>query len=408
MKKHISLIITILMLSLIIAGCTNHQSTMKNEEIKTVKIITAKKTSLQLTTEYPGILTPYKQVMVAAKMPGKVSKVNVNVGDKVNAGDILFTLDTKDIDAQLSQAQAAVDVSKANLYRTKNSLFAQQISQAEYAQKEAQLQYDEAKNAYDNLITLYKKGLASEKDVNEAKAKVDNAKLQLDSATDNLNILNKKVIPDAVDAANAQVEQAQAAENAILVQKEGTVITSPLSGIVEAKNVEVGQMISNSTPAYIIDDLTKLYAVTNVPDTIAASLKKGQKISVRLDSNHGEIAGWIDNISPNADLRSHLFTIKIAIDNKNNAYKPGLFVKIPFISEKAIDCVVVPNSAIIVENGVQFAYIVKDNKVKKVIVNTGISDGKNTQIISGVKEGDMVVCESQSFLTDGERVSIKR
>ncbi|WP_026485759.1 efflux RND transporter periplasmic adaptor subunit [Caldanaerobius polysaccharolyticus] len=400
-------ITSLTVLTLIVSGCSAKKATVKNE-IKTVKTAVAKKGSLELTADYPAVLTPYRQVMVFAKTPGKVARVNADVGDKVNAGDVLFALDTKDIDAQLNQAKVNVDLSESNLKRTKNSLFAQQLSQAQYGKKAAQLQYDEAKKAYDNVYALYKKGLASEKDVNEAKAKLDSAKIQLDSATDNLNALNSKVIPDAVDTAALQVKQAQAAENVLLLQKEGATVTAPISGVVESKSVEVGQMVSNSSPAYVIDDLTKLYAVASVPGTVAVKLREGQNVGVKLDLGDSEVQGIVHSVSPSADARSHLFTVKVLINNSDGKYKPGSFAKIPLPSEKADNCVLIPSDAIMVENGIQFVYTVENKKIKKVIVSTGISDGKNTQITSGLREGAVVVIEGQSFVAEGETVNTVR
>jgi HlyD family secretion protein len=138
-------------------------------------------------------------------------------------------------------------------------------------------------------------------------------------------------------------------------------------------------------------------------------MRRGQAVEVSVEATGAVLLkGVVDSISPAADPRTQGYTVKIRIDNPGSAVRPGMFARVRFPVEKRDHVLVVPNSAVITEAGVDSVLEVADGVVKKTSVQVGISDDSVTEILSGLDEGALVVTEGQSFLNEGEKVAITR
>ena len=214
------------------------------KNVKTQKVITG---TISTNIEYASNLKPEKEVIVLPKAGGKVATVNVNVGDKISVGQILFTLEITDYAAQLEQAQAGVSAASANLERTSDSGLTQQLLQAEQLIGKLQIQYNTIKDSYVRTQTLYSAEAVSKKELDDAASQYDGITIDLKNAEDNLNLLKSKSGPQATRAAAAAVEQAQAGVSAVQSQINNATITAPIAGVVSEKAVEVGQLASGQS-----------------------------------------------------------------------------------------------------------------------------------------------------------------
>jgi HlyD family secretion protein len=376
--------------------------------VKNVSVVKASLASISTTVNYSGQLTSDKEISVSPKVPGKVSSLNVKVGSKVNAGDVLFTLDSSSLNAQLKQQQANVDSANATLDKTKSSGLEQQLIQAEQSVKSSSINYNDAKTNYDRIQKLYSAGAATKQELDSAKTKLDSASSSLSSAQQNLNLIKEKIGPESIEVAEAQLKQAQAALESIKVQIEDNIVKSPVSGTVSAVNIDVGEMSSSTQPCITIVKSDSIIAKISVPDTMLSKIKVGQSLKVVVPSlSDKNFTGTISVISPDVDSTTQQYTVKIKLDNSNGDLKPGMFAKISLPDESKKDVIAVPNQAIRIENGVSYLYIVKNNKVQKISVDTGISNGTLTEVISSkIKVGDNIIDQGQTFLNNGDAVKI--
>ena len=374
------------------------------KNVKTQKVTTG---TISTNIEYASNLKPEKEVIVLPKAGGKVATVDVNVGDKVSAGQTLFTLETTDYAAQLEQSQAGLSAASANLERTSDSGFTQQLLQAEQMLGKLQIQYNTVKESYDRTQTLYSAEAVSKKELDDVKSQYDAITIDLKNAEDNLNLLKSKSGPQATKAAEAAVEQAQAAVSAVQNQIDNATITAPIAGVVSEKAVEVGQFASGQSGSVTVIDYSNLIAEINVPDKMLAQIKVGQSVQVDINAlPDKKIVGVIDNISPNTSSKNNFYVVKVKIDNSNDDIKSGMFAKISLSAENKSNILMVPNETIKMENGVNYLYTVVNGEVKKISVETGISNEKFTEITSSIEEGLDVITEGQNLLSDGEKVNL--
>lgn len=406
--KIILILFVLLIIFSIVHNIVKNKHTTTTNSTKNVKVVKVELSSISTNIDYSAKLSAKEEVSLSPKSPGKVKTLNAKVGDTVKSGQVLFTLDSDSLQAQLKQQQASIASAQANLNKTESSGVEQQVVQAQQAVDSAQITYNDAKTNYDRTESLYSSGAAPKQDLDTAKTKLDNASVSLSSAQQNLSLIQQKIGPESVNVAQAQVNEAQAAMSSIQSQINDTTIKAPISGIISAVNIHIGEISPTATASITLLDLSSLMAETDIPDNMISKIQINQSVPVVIPSlSNKETTGSIETITPDADSKTQEYLIKIMINNSNGDLKPGMFAKLALPDEKADNVLTVPNQAIKLENGVSYLYKVEKNKIKKISVTTGLSNEKITQITSSdIHVGDNIVPEGQTFLNDGDKVKI--
>ncbi len=405
LRKYTILASIILASSMLLAGCG--KSASNTNDAKNVKTVAVSTASIENYTEYGSTLKANSEVTVAPKIFGKIATMNVEVGQQVKKGDVLFTLDSSELQAQYKQAQGALSSAQANLTLISDSEFKQQLIQAKSNQSLAQNTYNDAKSAFDKVKILYEAEASTKQDLDDAQSKLNSAETQLNSANENLNLLNNKIGSQTAAVAESQVEQAQGAVDLAQAQLDNAVVKSPIDGVVSERDADAGEIVSSSKSVITIADNSSFIGEINISDKDLSGIAVGEKVEVKVNSLEDKnFEGVIDNISPTADSKTQLYNVKVKLANDDSSLKSGIVVKILLTNDKKDNIPALPSNAIVVNNGVQYVYEVVEDKVKKISVSVGISDGKYTEITSGVELGDNVIIEGQSFLNDGDQVNI--
>lgn len=399
--------VLVVIVAIILSNFAKQKPVEVVQEIKNVKTEKITTGSISTSVEYASNLKPAKEVMVLPKTGGKVATVDVKVGDKVSVGQTLFTLDTKDYAPQLEQAEAGVKAASANLERTSDSGFTQQLLQAEQLVGKLQIQNNTVKDSYDRTQTLYSADAVSKKEFDDVKAQYDAITIDLKNAQDGLELLKSKAGPQATMAAAAALDQAQAGVSAVQVQINNANITAPIAGVVSEKAVEVGQLAGGQSGSVTVIDYSSLDAEINIPDKMLSKIQVGLSVPITINSSPDDkIVGVIESISPNTSSKNNFYVVKVKIDNSKDDIKAGMFAKISLPAEKKDNILMVPNETIKMENGVNYLYTVDNGEVKKISVETGISNEKFTEVTGKVEEGMDIITEGQNLLSDGEKVNL--
>lgn len=391
-------------MSLILTACG---TTPVKQNLVNVHVIKAVTDSITTNVEYASKLKPIQEITISPKIAGKVATIQADVGNEVQKGQVLFTLDSSDAQAQLQQQQANLEGNQVNYAKAKGSAFEQQLLQAEQTQQNSQLTYNSASDTYDKDQTLYTAGAISKQNLDDDKQKLDAATIALNSANTSLNLLKEQSGPQSIQSAAAQVAQAESSVNYAALQVQNTTITSPISGTVSTRTVDVGEIASNANPAFTVIDTKTVVVEVNVPDKMIVQLKKGQTVSVKISALNDKLfTGTINLISPAADSKTNSYVVDVNLDNPQNELKSGMFARVILPAEQKNNVLTVPNEAITMEDGVAYVYTVNKNTVNKISVQIGISNDKVTEIVSGLKPGDNIITEGQIFLSDGQKVNI--
>lgn len=379
------------------------------QSLVNVQVIPAVSGSITTNVEYSSKLKPIQEITLSPKISGKVATVQADVGTEVQQGQVLLTLDSSDVQAQLQQQEANLAGNRVNYEKAQGSAYEQQLLQTEQTQQNAQITFNNAQDTYNKDQTLYNAGALSQQSLNADKQKLDEATIALNTANAGLTLLKNQLGPQSVQSAQAQLQQAESSVNYATVQVQNTILTSPISGTVSARNADVGEIASSATPAFTVIDTKTVVAEVNVPDTMIVHLKKGQTVSVKVSALNDKVyTGTINLMSPAADSKTNSYVIDVDLDNTNNELKSGMFAKVILPAEQKDNVLTVPNEAITMEDGVAYVDTVDKNTVNKVPVQLGISNETITEIVSGLKAGDNVITEGQIFLSDGQKVNIQK
>lgn len=396
-KKYIRLAVLIMLCFFILlnlSGCGKNTSITTETDLQEVpvEIVNVSRGTIFDTVKTSGRITPHVEINVVPKIGGKVEKVNFEIGDIVNEGDVLLTLESRDIASNVRQAEAAVTMAGANYKSLSEGTLEKQLEQAEAG-------YLNAKENYESMQALYDEGAVSKQQFDAVKLQYTVAKTQYESA--------KIAAPGNLEAAGAQLKQAQAGLDFARSQLENTVIKSPASGMVSMKSISVGEMAAPGYPVFTVVNIDKVYVDLDISEMSIGSLEKGQEVSVIVSAvDNTEFDGIITNVSPSADQRSRTFPVRVEIDNAEHVLKGGMFAQVLIRTDKKEDTVLVPQDSIVDLGTEKVVFVVNDDMAYKKSVVTGINDGVNVEIIKGVKEGEKVVTVGQHLLRDKTKVSV--
>lgn len=186
-------------------------------------------------------------------------------------------------------------------------------------------------------------------------------------------------------------------------------LTAPLSGVVTAINVNVGDLASPGIVLATIAQITRMKAIFNVGESDVPGFFVSQKADIYTEMKPDLIkTGKITQISKSAQVASRTFEMRATFDNtKDNFFKPGMFCKVNVVLKTQKGSVTVPNNALVTTNNSTGIFLVQNGKSIYRDVRTGLNDGKNIEILSGIKEGDIVVTLGQNELKEGTVVKVQ-
>jgi RND family efflux transporter MFP subunit len=308
------------------------------------------------TFTLPGNVTAYTDSPIYARTSGYLTKWYYDIGSHVKKGALLAEIATPELDQQLAQAEADLGTSEAN---------------AKNAKAQAQ--------RYQGLVTT-------------------NAVSQQDTET----------FANQATATASSVKSAQANVDRLKQLQSFEKIYAPFDGVVTGRSIDTGQLIDTGVARELfhMQALNTLRVYTNVPQMYSANLKRGTKMDISFPEHPGEIyQGTLVRTSNAIDPSSRTLLVEIDLDNRKGELLPGALAQVHF-KAPSVQTFVVPVSAIIFRReGTQVGTLGADNTAHVVPVTIGQDDGRTVQIVSGLKEGDLVIQDPPDSLIDGEKVS---
>ncbi len=419
--------------TLFLASCGTKEETVVEESATAVKVTAAAPTTINKVVTYSGKFEPVEQVTVMAKLSGTVQNTYKQVGDTVKAGETLYTIDSSDISLAVNQAQAQADSAALAVNSAQNaknnitgSQFEQQMMSLETSIKNLESQLATAKEGLalqkttlENTKKLYDVGASSKMELDQAelsykntKSSVEALELQLAQAQKSYELTKNKTIAESKKSADIGIAQAQAGANAASLAVESASKnlkevspTAPISGVISLKNVVADQMIGAGSAAYQISNIDEVVATINVTENVINKLAVGQEVDLYIKALDKKVKGKITEVNPVATQTS-TYPVKIKISNADHLIKPGMFCEAEIITETSNQTISLPREAVLRNIEKFYVYVVQDGVAVMKEVQTGIDNGKEIEIISGLNSGDKVITEGQTYVSDQEKVNV--
>lgn len=386
-------LVVLVALTLALSGCGSKEDTAgkKGAEVitKPVAVVTVATGEVTRVNTITGKVAASMEVNVVPKLGGKVAEVQVQVGDRVQAGQVLVRLDTTEIAAQVKQAEAGLETARANLEQTEQVKQAVQVAKA---------QHQAAKDNLERMEYLYGQGAISQAQLDGARTQFQVAEAQLAQAEANLKV---------ADVARAQVLQAEAALELARAQLNNSAITAPIGGVVSTRYIDPGEMAAPTMPVVTIVQVDTVAIEASVTEDYINRLQVGQEVKTTIKVVQEEpFAGKVASVSPAADARTRAYNIKIDLPNPEGALKPGMTAAIPLALESQRDVLVVPVQAVLDRGGKKVVFVVESGVAKQREVTVGLEGEKEVAITAGLSAGEQVVVSGQHLLSDGDRVTL--
>ncbi|WP_434511252.1 efflux RND transporter periplasmic adaptor subunit [Desulfitobacterium sp. AusDCA] len=354
-------------IALLASGCGSQKAATVEEKYIPVEVQPAAVQTLVETTSFSGKVSSDQDLSLTPKTPGKVSSVNVKVGDSVSAGTVLFTLDSSDFQKAVDTASVGVRNAEANYQLTKEKI-------------------DLAKTNLDRQRQLYEAGAISKSQLETFENQASETPLQM---------------------AQIQWDQAKLGLQQAQDSLSNAVVTAPAEGTVAAVDIKVGEMASNAQPAMTLTQLNSLYVALNVPENIVNYIRPEQEAKVTINSASAqEISGKISSLAPSADGKTMLYAVKIAVDNPEGKIKPGMFAKVDMPTQSRSNVLAVKSEAVVTKNEKTMVYVVENGTAAEKEVTTGLDTGALVEITKGLNPGDSVIIKGQTLVDQGSKVKV--
>ena len=416
------IIITIMATLALTIGC---KTKAQEKSVKPVKVKAVETHTGTTSTRYSASIRPSSQVEVAFKVSGYVESIksesdrHIQAGDVVAKGAVLARLRPSDYAAkvnearsQAGEARAAVETNNAQLKEAVSSVETSraQLKDSEAAMERAKLDFDRAQALFASESMTKPEFDAAKERYEVTKAKYDAAKAQVAVAEAKVNTAKFQI-----GAAESRMKTSEAVVYTASIPLGDAQLKSPLSGVVIERKVEVGQLVSTGTPAFVLADLSSVKAAFGVPDLSLSNFKLGDTLTMTTDAIPGtEFTGHISRISPAADQSSRVFDVEVTIPNQQGLLKPGMIASMSVNEMTAsTEVPVVPLTAVTRSKADPNAYavlVVEEEGGKRVArmrtVTLGESHGNSVTVSSGVKAGEIVITTGVTQVVDGEEVRV--
>lgn len=190
---------------------------------------------------------------------------------------------------------------------------------------------------------------------------------------------------------------------------ENSVLTSPISGIVTARNYDAGDMYGMTLPLFTVEQIVPVKLLIGVSETDYSKIRKGAPVSITVDALPGKtFTGKVNRVYPSIDPMTRTVTVETVVNNSDKVLRPGMFARVT-LNFETVESIIIPDTAVIKQtgSGERFVYILNpDNTVTYKKVELGLRLDNEYEVLSGVAEGDKVVTGGQIRLKDGIKVTI--
>jgi membrane fusion protein, multidrug efflux system len=368
-------------LALWLAGCgerpreTNQAGSAPPVSVQTV---TAKQVQWPSIYEATGTVRARTSAVIAAKLMGYVREVKVQTGDRVQAGQLLVTLDARDLDVNSRRTEAALDEVRSS------------VPEADSAVAGAKANLDLAQATFNRMQDLWNKKSISNQEFDEASAKLKAAQAAYEMA---------RARRAQLDAQAARVQQEVRATE---VTRSYAEITAPFAGIVTAKSVDPGTLALPGAPLLTIEREGAYRLEASVEESRLAAIRVGQPVSVTLDGIDRAVDARVSEIVPAVDAASRSYTVKIELPNVP-ALRSGAFGRASFSLGSRLT-LTIPAGAV-TERGQLQSVLVAENGVAHIrLITAGQMKKDQVEVLSGLTAGESVIFPVPRDLLDGARV----
>lgn len=397
----------VLLSAAIMAGCTaapetvaDQKAAAQEQQVKSVKTAKIGKQNIGEPLEQVGDIVSSVQLDVITKAGGEVVEILKKRGDKVAKGDVLFRLDSADVELQQEQTRLSITSAEAQLTKARKDLadgkeeLKNSILKLEQTVKNTEKNYNRMRNEYDL-------GTATKEQLEQAEIQLNNLRLDLDILRKKQSALENT---DSLAALELQLQSARLNSKSSERALSNLEVKAPTDGILTELDIKLGMTLTPGFRAGHIQQV-EVVSIKSELTEAAANLVKGKtELTFYIPGAADKMKGKIVYLSDVANAQTKSYSLELEVSNADRMLKPGSKAQILLTEESEQIVTVVPTLSIVREGGDNYVYILKGDTVEKRKVELGRLSETNQEIISGVQPGELLVVSGQHQLKDKEKV----
>jgi multidrug efflux pump subunit AcrA (membrane-fusion protein) len=338
------------------------------------KVLTVAHKEIRRDVLSVGSLFPYDEVAVSSEVEGKVERVLVDVGDKVDKGQGLVKVLPVELELGADQQRAAYEQTRARLGVPEGGDDLRDPADAAEV-KRAQAALEDAQQKYERSRSLFDEGLISKWTYDEAEANYKSAKAAYDLAR------------QSVENLRAELQAKRAGLRLAEKKLSDAVIRAPFAGHVKARMVTQGQYLRVQTPVMVIVNTDPLRVRLKVPEKVAGWISVEQPVSVTVEAYPGRtFTGTVSRMSPSVDTETRTLELEALLRNGEGLLKPGFFARATIASGQMESVLTVPHDAVRYVFGVYKVYTVDGKTLKEQEIKLGERNGDEVEVVEGLKD----------------------
>lgn len=391
-----------------------------NEE-PLVSTITLERGLIEKSLSVTGKIQGTDSAEISSALPYEIISINVKEGDYVRRGDILASLDDKDLKREIEMAKRDYELSVLQSRESLQSDVDTSVKAQEIQLEQSILDREEALRQLDIKRKLYESGGIPLEDLRQSEMAFERANIAVELSQETLR-KTKFEIQRAIDQSRprASIEKSLEIKREILRQKEEDLerlkIKSPIDGTVTRVNARIGRTAQNTDgnrPMFVIENLSDLRLMVNISEFDIASIAYGQEVNISSDILSGEfIKGYVSRVSPTGEPRDQssremVIPVEIKINEADPRLIAGVSAQGKILIDKKESVFKIPFEALLEEFEETYVLVVREGIVQKVKVDIGIEGDMNVEIISSeLNVGDEIILNPSSELEEGMKVRL--
>ena len=343
----------------------------QRERTVAVQVAKVKIGEVEERLRYVGSLVANVSVTVAPKIVGRIERVFVDVGDRVERGQHLARLEMEELEEEVKEAEASFKVVEATLKG-----------------KEAELW--DLKRKLERYRILFEKNFIAREEVDTIETRGLSAKAQ-------------------VELTKAQMAQMKARLDNSRIRLKYAEVISPFAGYVGKRFIERGAIVNSNTPLVTIVDISRVKVIVSVVEKDYRKISPGQLSSITVDAYPGRtFTGKVARVSPVLDKDTRTADFESEISNPGNVLRPGMFARVTVITQKREKAFLIPEAALLRKGeGVGVFKLDRDRKrAIYVPLEIGVTYDGKVEVVRGLEGGDQVITLGSHLLKNGQRVRV--
>jgi HlyD family secretion protein len=375
-----------------------------------VKVDATHPTVADISEEITGdaILAPLAQAAIAPRISAPIREEYVQRGAHVRKGQLLISLESRDLQGGALDSKGAFAQAQANLRATTEATIPAELKKAEGEVADTKATYDVATRAAQERKKLFEQGALSGRDADTAYATQVQAQSAYEQAVKHLDAVKRTINVTSRDAAEGQLASAKGKLESAQAMEDFANLRSPIDGVVTERPLFPGETAAAGSTIVTVMDTSSLLAKVHLAQASAQKLQLGHKAEITVPGVDAPVEATVSLISPALDPGSTTVEVWLKLPNKDGLLKVGTPVHAVILGATIKEAMQIPTPAIVpsTDGGTSVMVIAADGTAHKKAVSVGIRTPEMVQILSGLDADDLVITTGGYGLDNGTKVKI--